>query len=43
VLRKQVAGSGPDRVVAPELAAAQAMIRSGAIIEAAESVTGRLR
>src|SRR5207248_8464642 len=43
VLRQQVAGSGPDRVVAPELAAAQAMIRSGAIIEAAESVTGRLR
>jgi histidine ammonia-lyase len=43
VLRKQVAGVGPDRVVAPELAAAQALIRSGAIVEAAESVTGRLQ
>jgi histidine ammonia-lyase len=43
VLRKHVAGVGPDRVVAPELAAAEALIRSGSIIEAAESVVGTLR
>jgi len=43
VLRKKVGGVGPDRVVAPELAAAEALIRSGAVIEAAQSVTGPLR
>ncbi len=42
-LRKQVAGVGPDRIVAPELAAAEALIRGGSIIEAAESVIGALR
>ena len=42
VLRKQVGGAGPDRVVAPEPAAAAALIRSGAIVEAAESVVGAL-
>jgi len=43
LLRKHVAGIGPDRVVAPELAAAEALIRSGAVIEAAESAVGRLQ
>jgi len=33
---------GPDRVLAPELAAAEELIRSGAIVKAAESVTGPL-
>jgi histidine ammonia-lyase len=42
-LRKRVAGAGPDRVVAPELAAAEELIRSGAVVEAAESVAGRLQ
>jgi histidine ammonia-lyase len=42
-LRKRVAGVGPDRVVAPELAAAEQLIRSGAVVEAAESVAGRLQ
>src|SRR5437879_2709895 len=42
-LRKQVAGVGPDRIVAPELAAAEALIRGGSIVEAAESVVGTLR
>ena len=42
VLRNKVGGVGPDRVVAPELAAAEALIRSGAVIEAAESATGAL-
>ena len=43
VLRKQVGGVGPDRVVAPELAAAVALIRSGAVVQAAESVVGPLQ
>ena len=37
VLRRQVGGVGPDRFVAPELAAAEALIRGGAVIQAAES------
>jgi histidine ammonia-lyase len=43
VLRKEVGGIGPDRVVAPELAAAEALIRSGAIVQAAEAVIGPLQ
>jgi histidine ammonia-lyase len=43
VLRKQVPGPGPDRVLAPELAAAEALVRSGAIIEAAQAVVGDLQ
>ena len=43
VLRKQVPGVGPDRVLAPELAAAEALIRSGAAVAAAEAVVGRLQ
>lgn len=42
-LRRRVAGPGPDRVLAPELAAANDLITSGAVIEAAQSVVGRLR
>jgi histidine ammonia-lyase len=42
-LRKRVAGVGPDRFVAPELAAAEELIRSGGVVEAAESVAGRLQ
>src|SRR5438105_2868159 len=42
-LRKHVAGVGPDRVLAPELAAAETLIRNGAIVQAAESVVGNLR
>jgi histidine ammonia-lyase len=43
LLRKEVKGVGPDRFLAPELASAEALIRSGAIIEAVESVVGSLR
>jgi histidine ammonia-lyase len=43
LLRKQVQGVGPDRVLAPELAAAEQLIRSGAVIHAAESAAGPLR
>jgi histidine ammonia-lyase len=43
LLRRDVKGPGPDRVVAPELAAAAALIRSGAVVEAAEKAAGRLQ
>ena len=43
LLRKHVSGPGPDRVLAPELAAAEKLIRSGAVLEAAESVAGQLQ
>jgi histidine ammonia-lyase len=42
LLRKEIGGVGPDRFVAPELAAAAALIRSGAVVNAAQSVTGTL-
>jgi histidine ammonia-lyase len=42
-LREHVPGVGPDRVVAPELAAAAALIRSGAVVAAAQTVTGPLK
>jgi histidine ammonia-lyase len=42
LLREHVPGVGPDRFLAPELAAAAELIRSGAILKAAESVTGPL-
>jgi histidine ammonia-lyase len=43
LLRTRVGGVGPDRVVAPELAAAEGLVRSGAVVEAAESVAGALQ
>ena len=43
LVRKHVPGVGPDRVVAPELAAAEALIRSGAVVAAAQAVTGPLK
>jgi histidine ammonia-lyase len=43
LLRKQVPGVGPDRVVSPELAAAGALIRSGAVLAAAQSAAGPLK
>jgi histidine ammonia-lyase len=42
-LRKRVPGVGTDRVLAPELAAAEALIRSAAILDAAQSVVGPLQ
>ena len=42
LLRTEVKGPGPDRVVAPELAAAIGLIRSGAVIAAAEKAAGHL-
>src|SRR5438067_5764753 len=42
LLRREVKGPGPDRMVAPEIAAASALIRSGAVTGAAQKVLGRL-
>jgi histidine ammonia-lyase len=36
-------GPGPDRLLAPELAAAERLVRSGAVVMAAASVVGELR
>jgi histidine ammonia-lyase len=43
LLRKKVAGPGPDRFLAPELSAAEALVRDGAVVAAAEAVVGRLQ
>ncbi|MFD2619086.1 histidine ammonia-lyase [Streptomyces chumphonensis] len=37
-----VAGAGPDRFLSPDLAAAEAFVRGGGLVRAAETVTGRL-
>jgi histidine ammonia-lyase len=41
-LREVVAGPGPDRVVAPELAAVEELLESGRLLMAVESVIGEL-
>jgi histidine ammonia-lyase len=41
-LRERVRGPGPDRWLAPELAAAAEMVRSGVLARAAEGATGAL-
>ncbi|XVQ13003.1 histidine ammonia-lyase [Spirillospora sp. CA-255316] len=41
-LREHVPGPGPDRHLAPEIAAATALVRDGSLVAAAEAVTGRL-
>lgn len=41
-LREDVPGPGPDRPLAPEIAAAESLVRTGAIRQAAESQTGHL-
>ena len=42
-LHKRVAGVGADRVLAPELAAAEDLIRRAVILEAAQSIVGPLQ
>ncbi|MFG2499736.1 histidine ammonia-lyase [Streptomyces sp. NPDC048441] len=42
VRKAGVQGPGPDRFLAPDLAAADAFVRSGALLEAVEPVTGPL-
>ena len=41
-LREHVDGPAPDRYLAPEIEAAVALVYSGALLAAAESVTGPL-
>ncbi|MBW8484410.1 histidine ammonia-lyase [Actinomadura parmotrematis] len=41
-LREHVPGPGPDRHLAPEIAATTALVRDGSLLAAAESVTGPL-
>jgi histidine ammonia-lyase len=43
LVRKHVEGPGPDRFLAPELAATEALVRSGAVLEAVEAVIGKLK
>lgn len=42
-LRERVQGPGPDRYVAPELAAAEALVSSGALLDAVRARIGELR
>jgi histidine ammonia-lyase len=42
-VRERTPGPGPDRVVAPELADAEALVRSGALLAAVEGQIGALR
>ena len=42
VLRQRVDGPGPDRWLAPEIAAATDAVRAGALLTAAETITGPL-
>jgi histidine ammonia-lyase len=41
-LRSEVPGPGPDRFLAPEIAAATELVRSGALVAAAEDAVGAL-
>jgi histidine ammonia-lyase len=41
-LRAEVAGPGPDRRLAPDLAAAEALVASGALVAAVEGAVGAL-
>ena len=41
-LRQRVAGPGPDRYLAPDIAAAVELVRSGRLVAAAEAVCGPL-
>lgn len=43
LLRRHVKGPGPDRFLSPELAAAETLVRSGAVLDAAQAVTGPLQ
>jgi len=42
LIRSAVPGPGPDRFLSPELAAVESMVRSGALVDAVEAVTGPL-
>jgi histidine ammonia-lyase len=42
-VRERIAGVGPDRFVSPELAAAEALVGTGELLEAVEAAIGELR
>jgi histidine ammonia-lyase len=42
-IRSQVPGPGPDRWLSPELAAVEALVQSGSLLEAVERAVGPLR
>ena len=42
-IRKRVPGAGPDRFVAPELAAVEALVRDGSVVKVAARVIGDLK
>jgi len=42
LIRSAVPGPGPDRYLAPELAAVEELVRTGAVVDAVEAVTGSL-
>ncbi len=42
VIRAEIPGSGPDRFLAPEIAAMTELVRSGTLLEAVESTIGAL-
>jgi histidine ammonia-lyase len=42
LLRDTVPGPGPDRYLAPEIAAVADLVRDGSIVRAVETVTGPL-
>jgi histidine ammonia-lyase len=41
-VRERIAGPGPDRFLAPDLAAAEALVTSGAVLDAVEQAVGPL-
>jgi histidine ammonia-lyase len=43
VIRSVVPGPGPDRYLAPELAAVESLVRSGSVLDAVERAVGQLR
>jgi len=42
-VRRRIAGPGADRFLSPELAAAEALVRSGELVAAVEAGIGSLR
>jgi histidine ammonia-lyase len=42
VVRERIPGPGPDREVSPELATAEELVRSGALVDAVEATIGEL-
>ena len=41
-MRERIAGPGPDRWLAPDLAAAEELVAGGALLDAVEAAVGEL-